>query len=218
MSESKPSERTQEESERLARRLLAGEEQAFLDFQRIYRRLFLSQFLALRIPMFEAEDLAISCLTDILCQKLSKWHAEGGNFDAWVLTIARNTAYQWLREKKRLDVTPLADMELPNRDEDVPDAARAAAVHDALERLSPSDRMIIELREFEGDQGYAEIAVALTRVSQKQVTEGAARVRHKRALERLGNLLSTDPRIRIRHDTPVKGEEGNERHEEQPRS
>lgn len=203
----------EQEAARLAFRLLTVEQQAYLDFQRIYRRLFLAIFRSLNIPPFVAEDLAQSAITDI-CLKVSKWNPNRGNFDGWVRTVARNIGLEWLREQAEAEMVPLLENfdRAENWHHSI-DPQREEAVHDALAKLSPSDRILIELREFElEDQSYLQISETLTRISGKPVTVGALRVRHKRALERLRELLSDDPRIKFRH-LETKEEKQNEQSE-----
>jgi RNA polymerase sigma factor (sigma-70 family) len=203
-----------EEAARMASRVLAGEKQAYVDFQRAYRRLFLSLLLSLDIPPFEAEDLTESAITDILCDKLAKWNPEGGNFDGWVMTIVRNIGLEWLRERSKAPTMAFSEgFDRAAKPTEKPDPNRAAAVHEAMAKLSSVDRMIIELREFEDDRPYAEIAIILSGASGKPVTEGAARVRHKRALDRMSEFLRDDPRVKIRHMHFLQGED-NERPEE----
>jgi RNA polymerase sigma-70 factor (ECF subfamily) len=58
-------------------------------------------------------------------------------------------------------------------------------LHDALDRLAERDREVIVLRHLE-QLSVKEIAAVL------RITEGAVKVRHVRALERLRKLLGTD--------------------------
>src|SRR5580704_10094717 len=150
-----------DESDALAARILAGEERAYLDFQLAYRRLFLSLFFSLRIPAFSAEDLTASLITDVLTQKIRSWRAGSGRFHAWVLAVARNAGLQWLRKRENTQTVPLGDFDAPDQLDILRDYGREAAVHDALAKLSPSDRAVIELREFDQDRPYAEVAARL---------------------------------------------------------
>ena len=195
-----------DESNSLAGRILAGDESAYLDFQATYRRLFLSFFLSLRIPAHEAEDLTVTVITDVLCDKIKTWKPGLGDFHAWVQRVARNFGLQWLRDQKKIRTIAIdPQLDLPARPNEAPNPDREAAVHDALAKLSVSDRVVIESREFDQDTPYARVAETLTRLAGRTVTEGAARVRHKRALERLGELLREDPRIKLRHLPTLQG-------------
>lgn len=60
---------------------------------------------------------------------------------------------------------------------------RCSQLHDALARLSESDRQVIELRDFLGAPNR-DVAQRL------ELSEAAASARYVRALERLGDLLS----------------------------
>src|SRR5215469_595247 len=103
------------ESDALAGRILAGEEQAYLDFQLAYRRLFLSLFFSLRIPGVAAEDLTATLITDVLTQKIRSWKPELGSFHGWVLAVARNAGLQWLRKAENTRTIPLGDFEVEDR-------------------------------------------------------------------------------------------------------
>ena len=202
-----PERSEKDEAIALVRRIRNGEEQAYLDFQRGYRRPFLAVLLGLGIPPFEAEDLTESAITDIIVEKLQNWNSDLGSFDAWVSIVVRNRGLEWLRKTAKTRVVPLLENFLaPAKAEDVFDPARASAVHEAMLQLSVSDRIVLEMREFEDNRPYSEIAQVLSRNSCQPVSEGAARVRHKRALERLASVLRTDGRIRLRDSELSKGE------------
>ncbi len=206
-----------EEAARLARRLLSHEEQAFLDFQRVYRRLFLAIFRGLGLAAVDAEDLAASTITDI-CLMVEKWDPTGGNFDGWVRMVARNKGLIWLREAKGSPTVPIFEgFDRAIDDRAMVSPSRADAVHDALGQLAPSERVLIELREleFENETPYAQIADVLERLTGETVSAPTLRVRHARAMERLRKILTNDPRIRLRelrtigeqnakHDQPVE--------------
>jgi RNA polymerase sigma factor (sigma-70 family) len=92
---------------------------------------------------------------------------QGGNARAWLLTIVRNTFYNWLRQNRAQDVATPFDEELhseaPNRSEiGDPEAelfrkADGRLLRRALEELPIAFREAIVLREIEG-LSYKEIA------------------------------------------------------------
>ena len=102
------------------------------------------------------------------------------------MTLARNA---WIDDRRRRGRAPRA---LPDSIaaantayDDVPQPPEVSAkVLKALESLSEIDRQIIHLRYFEGCQSFEEIG---RRVN---LSEGAVRVRHHRALRSLEPLLA----------------------------
>jgi RNA polymerase sigma-70 factor, ECF subfamily len=134
----------------------------------------------------EAEVLATTCITDVWL-KLDRFESKGpGSFQAWVLTLARNA---WIDDRRRRGRAPRAlpdSIAAANTACDVPETPPevSAKVLQALESLSETDRRIIHLRYFEGCQSFEEIG---RRVN---LSEGAARVRHHRALRSLEPLLA----------------------------
>lgn len=63
------------------------------------------------------------------------------------------------------------------------------AVREALAELTSVDAEIVVMREFGAAFSYKEIGEAL------HIAEGTARVRHHRAMKRLGEVLKRDRRI-----------------------
>jgi RNA polymerase sigma factor (sigma-70 family) len=88
----------------------------------------------------------------------------GGDSRAWVLKIVRNTCYTWfhskcaLREAAEFDekLAP-PDSRTPNPEEAVLQNASDALVRKALQKLPPSFREVLILRELEG-MSYREIS------------------------------------------------------------
>jgi len=88
----------------------------------------------------------------------------GGNARAWLLTIVRNTCYNWLKANRAKALTTEFDEALHDREDPAanPDAllvrsANAQAVRAAIEQLPVEFREAIVLREMEG-LSYKEIA------------------------------------------------------------
>jgi RNA polymerase sigma factor (sigma-70 family) len=149
------------------------------------------------MPPFEANDLAATFVTDILL-KVSQYNTmEGGGFQAWVYQSMRNMAADWGRKRRRTlptvasdrDSSEWADPGSGGAAESALDPEEIAAVREAWEQLSDTDREILEIRDLRYKPKWSEIADELG------IGEGAARVRHTRAMQRLAEILQADPRI-----------------------
>jgi RNA polymerase sigma-70 factor, ECF subfamily len=88
----------------------------------------------------------------------------GGDARAWLLRIVRNTCYTWLHVNRPLqDATEfdenlfLPDSRAPNPEEVVLQNDSGTLVRKALEKLPPTFREVLILRELEG-MSYREIA------------------------------------------------------------
>jgi RNA polymerase sigma factor (sigma-70 family) len=115
-----------------------------------------------------------------------------GNAKAWILTIVRRQALNWLRRERLYDLVDIDD--LPARTDDealrqdqVQDtvmitAQSDASLHAAIDRLAPALREVILLKEFEA-LSYREIAEVL------EIPMGTVMSRLSRAREALKRLL-----------------------------
>jgi RNA polymerase sigma factor (sigma-70 family) len=88
----------------------------------------------------------------------------GGDARAWLMKIVRNTCYSWLQVNRPLqDATEFdeklfpSDARSPNPEEIVLQNDNGTLLRQALEKLSPSFREVLVLRELEG-LSYGEIA------------------------------------------------------------
>ena len=88
----------------------------------------------------------------------------GGNARAWLLTIVRNTCYDWLRRNRPSEVPASVDEELhgavdpsPTPEDLVMEKADRLRLREALEALPLAWREVLVLRELEG-LSYKEIA------------------------------------------------------------
>ena len=97
---------------------------------------------------------------------------------AWVFSIARNLAYNHVRDDRRRGV-PVELEEAPA----APTQEIAAALREALERLAPLDREVFLMRETAG-LSYADIAAAC------DLSPDAVRSRLHRARQQLRDALS----------------------------
>lgn len=183
--------------EDLAARIKAEEQRAFADFARLFAPSFRRHLLGCSMPPFEASDLAATFVTDILLRVSQYNRMEGGGFQAWVYQSMRNMATDWGRKQQRTlptvasdrDSSEWADPGSGGATESSLDPEEIAAVREAWEQLTDTDREILEIRDLRYKPKWSEIAGELG------IGEGAARVRHTRAMQRLAEILQADPRI-----------------------
>jgi RNA polymerase sigma-70 factor (ECF subfamily) len=127
---------------------------------------------------------------------------------AWVFTIARNLAFNHIRDRGRRPVVVSADTPGPERAaSELPAAITpaaqelAAAIREALDALQDLDRDVFLLRESAG-LSYDEIAATC------DLTTEAVRARLRRAREHLRSRL--DGPLRLRRQQPISYRGGNE--------
>lgn len=182
--------RSVKEIEGLASRMAASEEQAFIEFAETFGSRFKSFFIKKGLTTSNAEDLAVSCITDIALKVEKYKPVREGGFEAWVFTLARNYLIDWLRTRRNSE--PLPDnLAAPtvSTDEIEPNLDIILAVGDALAELSEADQILVKLRHLVEEHSYAEIGERLG------ISPETARVRHFRALKHLKAILETDERI-----------------------
>lgn len=179
--------------EGLAARMAAFEEQAYLEFADTFGPRLRAFFAKRGLIGADAEDLAVSCITD-MALKIDKYHSQArGTFEGWVFTVARNYMIDWLRTRNVSEPLPETVAVAPAFDsEEEVDLDVAEAVTEALASLSADDQSIIKLRYFGGENDFGQIAAELG------ITREAARVRHSRAIRKLKGILESDERIRHR--------------------
>lgn len=170
--------------------MCAAEVQAFQEFASIFGPRLRAFFVTRGLRVFEAEDLAVSCVTDISLRVEKYRHQENGGFEAWVFTVARNLLSDWRQSQVTAEPLP-DDLEAPDPsdEETESDTSIVLAVRQTLGQLSETDQLIIRLRYLEEDRSFAEIGNLL---GVKAVT---ARVRLHRALQHLESALKQDHRI-----------------------
>ena len=177
--------------EDLAQRMSTLDERAFSEFSDIFGPRFRRHFVKRGLNITDAEDLSVSCITDIAL-KANQYPPANGNFEGWVFTLARHYLVDWWRSGQQLSAHLSDDdlpLETPEAETVEPNMDVVSAVREAMENLSEGDKQIIRVRDLEGASTFAEIGKEL------KITAGAARVRHMRALERLEALLDQDIRI-----------------------
>jgi RNA polymerase sigma-70 factor (ECF subfamily) len=99
-----------------------------------------------------AEDVTQEIFTRIW-QRPNGFMAERGTLRTYLLGIARKRASEWWRKEGPPSPTPLGDPVVAS-------AENASLFNDALSRLPPEQRMLLWLREVEG-QSYSELAQIL---------------------------------------------------------
>jgi len=185
----------------LSRRMVAMEEAAFCEFAKGFGPRFRAFFLNRGLSAAEAEDLAVSCVTDIAL-KVEKYSRDrGGRFEAWVFTLARHALMDWYRRRRVMSSIP-EYLTVPEAqgEEAEPSTDLIDAVREAVSKLSEGDQVLVQFRHLGEAWSYADIAERLG------IQPEAARVRHHRALRRLKSLLSPDPRVqRLLQREPSQG-------------
>jgi RNA polymerase sigma factor (sigma-70 family) len=174
------------EIDSLPARLRELDESGYRDFATVFGPRIRRYFLKLGSCFADAESLTVSCLTDIALKAEHFQDRGPGSFAKWVFVVARNA---WIDERRRSfdaltwDFASPDDAELDDLAADG-SAERQAAVSVALSQLPEVDRAIVMARYYEGDPSFAELG---RRVG---LSEGAARVRHHRALQKLSHSLA----------------------------
>ena len=180
----------QSDAETLAARMAKSEHLAFQEFAKTFGPRLRAYFMHRGLRAADADDLAVSSVTDI-CLRVEKYERrEGGSFEAWVFTLAKRFLSDW--RKKHPEFRPLqegAESDEPVTQKSPQQQAALHAVTEGYEQLSETDQLILRLRHFEEVRTFAEIGEILG------IKEGTARVRHKRAIENLKAVLTNDSRI-----------------------
>lgn len=182
--------RSRIEVDGLPARLLRLEEAAFTEFSEYFGPQFRRKFLRAGLSPVDAEDLAVTCVEDICLKVKAYRQMESASFSSWVFSIARRNLADWQTKSisfqdclKLLSQSPIPAQTARPRE------GLFEAVHEALSTLSAQEQQIIELRHLGEERTYKEIGEIL------HITVGAARVRHKRALDRLRPVLEPCPLI-----------------------
>jgi RNA polymerase sigma factor (sigma-70 family) len=177
--------------EQLPHRMASRDSDAYREFAAFFGPRLRGFFRSRGLGIVDAEDLAVSCVTDIAL-KVERYDPDrGGRFVAWVYTLASRSLIDWWRRKPPTEPLPaqLPLLEVLNQNSSRLDEV-VAAVREAMAKLSERDQDLLRLRELGGMGSYKEIA------EQLRIRPSAARVRHHRALRRLRVLLEDDGRIK----------------------
>jgi RNA polymerase sigma-70 factor, ECF subfamily len=155
----------------------------------LYRNLHpsLLRFLVAQEPA-DGEDLASEVWLDV-AHGLSRFEGGEGAFRCWVFTIARRRLIDLRRTRTRRRTAPVPLEQLPDRPDpgDAFAGVESGAALACLAALPPGQAEIVLLRVVAGLDSY-EVAAVTGR------KPGTVRVMQKRALERLAELVSTEPR------------------------
>lgn len=153
----------------------------------VLRRLYprLRAFGARRVAPDEVDDIVSETMTRAVTN-IGRFHGEEGALDGWLFGIARNVAADHQRrlrrfrrtDRHRVDIAPTSPDEALLLDSD------HASVRAAFDKLSPTERDVLELRVI-GGLSAEQTALALGKRA------GAVRVAQSRALAHLRRLLDT---------------------------
>ncbi len=171
------------EREDLLLRYRAGDEAAFEELVEWMGPRLLGYFLRQGASPSVADDLVQRVFVRVL-QNLDRYRPQG-RLDAWLLRIARNLWIDRTRRKRpllRFDEDLDAEDPRPGPDAMAVAADRAAALRDALRRLDPASRELLELAVLQR-LPYGEVARLLG------VPVGTVKSRVHYALRRLRSLL-----------------------------
>jgi len=140
----------------LARRLKAREPHAMSDLYDRYGRIAFSLIYRIVRNTAAAEDLVQETFLRVW-NRAQSFDPQRGSLGPWVLTVARNRAIDYLRSidgRMSAGSLDLDRLENPALFSDFEDSAlsldRTRRLKSAFEKLSPNQRMVIELAYFEG--------------------------------------------------------------------
>ncbi len=180
--------------EAMAQGMKAGKDEAFDQFWRYFGVRFRAMFRRSGMPPVDADDLAVSSITDIALKVEKYRKKKAGGFRAWVFQCAHNAMVSWWRKRrqKNLDDQPLQETlfisdshkEYSEKNRDM-----ILAVEESKKKLSPLECEILTLRYCRDKYNFKEIATLTG------TTPSNARVKHHRALNKVKLLLESDPRI-----------------------
>lgn len=187
-------ENDQDELCRLLTRARSGDREAFKAIVRLYQqKVFLLAFSFLR----NRED-ALDIVQETFMKLFQKLHVfnSGGNFQAWLLQMARNLTIDYYRKhhlqrKEREVERAKGQLELPGEGEASGESASdlSQALSRSLQRLASKQRMVFVMKHYTGLQ-YKEIAQVL------DISVGTVKSLHFKAIRNMRKLLS--PQLGIR--------------------
>lgn len=127
----------------------------------------------------DAEDLTAQVFSEVV-ESLNRYHPQGA-FAAWIFTIARRRAANWLRSRRvalPLDVVETHEHALPDPLKQVLENERAALLRRQIQKLNPEEIEMLRLH-FAAGLTYREMSRMLGK------SESAVGVRMHRLLRRL---------------------------------
>jgi RNA polymerase sigma-70 factor (ECF subfamily) len=145
-----------EQNRRLVQRLKRRDPNAMMELYDRYGRLIFSIIFRAVNDTGVAEDITQETFLRVW-NRIGSFDETKGQFERWLVTVARNRAFDHLRSIRNapaISSVSLTDLERsglyavdPGHADQV---VSAEAVRDALNRLSPDQREVIELTHFEG--------------------------------------------------------------------
>lgn len=163
----------------LIRAVAAGDEMALGEIARRYRTPI--QRMCRKIAGADSDDCAQEVLTRVW-RKASLYNPASGNAAGWLMTLARNAAYNVVRGHR----LAVVELETDPAVED-PSPVDRFWVEEALASLPDQQRMVLELAYFH-DRSQTQIAAELG------VPLGTVKSWNRRGLNRLAELLQEAPR------------------------
>ncbi|MSR34453.1 MAG: sigma-70 family RNA polymerase sigma factor [Phycisphaerales bacterium] len=134
------------------------------------------------------EELAEEITQSVFCtiaRKLADY-VEQGHFQSWIFRIAINRLRDEMRRRKLhakpMDSDILSDVAPQKAVDDKANAEEIQALREAMDQLSDSDRVIIDLRH-QGEMSFQQIAIMLSEPL------GTLLARHHRAIRKLRDLM-----------------------------
>lgn len=182
----------EKEDKRLVENFLAGDDSAFSELVKKYLKPVYNFLYRLTNDTSNLDDL--TQVTFIKTWKNIKKFDRNKSFKTWLFTIAKNTAYDYLKKKKTIPFSNFIDMEGNNRLENIseseilPDkllekADAAKELEEALLKIS-SQYQIILLMHYKNDFTLAEISEILA------ISYNTIKSQHQRGLKALRQILS----------------------------
>lgn len=191
-------EAAQEAMARLARRCLAGDQQAWQQIVTLQHRRIYAICFRFTGSSTDAEDLTQDVFLKVY-RNLASFDTQKGSFQTWMTTLARNLLVDHFRRTRleraseSLDASFDGDPDGPTmgdrladtragQDRHVAGLELRAVIQEALKQLSPELREAVILRDLE-DMDYKEIAEVL------RIPEGTVKSRISRGRGELARLL-----------------------------
>lgn len=165
-----------------------GENWALSEIYDRYARFVFSIAIRILSDGASAEEIVQRVFTKVW-QHARKYRAERGKFSSWLTKISRHECIDELRRRRTRPVTLPGDKKLLGRlagdDQALPDTLAAlerARVREALQKIPPQQKVVIELA-FWGGMSHKEIALHC------QMPLGTVKTRFRLGLQKLKLLL-----------------------------
>ncbi len=155
-----------------------GQKSAFTQLVKMYYGTVMYYLLGMNIKHADAEDVAQEAFINAF-RKIDQVNTSG-SFTGWLLRIARNQFIDKLRREKKLDTSgsQFEIAEIPDDRTPEAHAVSAAGVESIFADLKPRERVILELRVFQG-MPFCELAEIMS------MTEGNVRLVFHRLIAKL---------------------------------